>query len=299
MEESRKFLTIYMCYQQFVYFYSMRLLKQFFNFYLNSSIHVALSVYALTYVTLLEFGFSYEKNVLCFVFYASITGYNFVKYFGVAKFHHRGFASWLKAIQIFSFFAFILMCYYGLQLSFFTLLGIAGFGVVTFLYAIPFLPKRFFLDQQNNLRSIGGLKIYLIGLVWMGVTVCLPIIENKYAVDTDVIITAIQRYLYVLVLMLPFEIRDLQYDSLKLSTVPQKIGIKGTKLMGMVLLVVFFLLEFFKDETHQIKIMVLLILSILTAVFLLWSSKKQSIYYASFWVEALPVFWLVLMLFFD
>ncbi|GAL61001.1 hypothetical protein JCM19300_3939 [Algibacter lectus] len=45
--------------------------------------------------------------------------------------------------------------------------------------------------------------------------------------------------------------------------------------------------------------MVLLILSILTAVFLLWSSKKQSIYYASFWVEALPVFWLVLMLFFD
>ena len=111
------------------------------------------------------------------------------------------------------------------------------------------------------------------------------------------IITAIQRYLYVLVLMLPFEIRDLQYDSLKLSTVPQKIGVKGTKLMGMILLVVFFLLEFFKDETHQIKIIVLLILSILTAVFLLWSSKKQSIYYASFWVEALPVFWLVLMLF--
>ncbi|MCL5127596.1 hypothetical protein [Algibacter sp. L4_22] len=277
----------------------MKLVKQLLNFYLNSSIHVALSVYALTYITLLEFGFSYEENVLNFVFYASVTGYNFVKYFGVAKFHHRRLANWLKAIQVFSFFAFILMCYYGLQLSLMTLMCIAGFGVVTFLYAIPFLPKELFLDQQNNLRSIGGLKIYLIGLVWMGVTVCLPIIENEYAVCTDVIITALQRYVYVLVLMLPFEIRDLQYDSLKLSTVPQKIGVKGTKLMGVILLFVFFVLEFFKDETHQIKILVLLMLSILTGVLVLLSSKKQNVYYASFWVEALPILWLILMLLFD
>ena len=276
----------------------MKLVKQLLNFYLNSSIHVALSVYALTYITLLEFGFSYEENVLNFVFYASVTGYNFVKYFGVAKFHHRRLANWLKAIQVFSFFAFILMCYYGLQLSLMTLMCIAGFGVVTFLYAIPFLPKELFLDQQNNLRSIGGLKIYLIGLVWMGVTVCLPIIENEYAVGTDVIITALQRYVYVLVLMLPFEIRDLQYDSLKLSTVPQKIGVKGTKLMGVILLFAFFVLEFFKDETHQIKILVLLMLSILTGVLVLLSSKKQNVYYASFWVEALPILWLILMLLF-
>lgn len=286
-----------MCYQQFAYFCLMKLAKQLFNFYLNSSIHVALSVFALTYITLLEFGFPYENNVLYFVFFASITGYNFVKYFGVAKFHHRSLAKWLKAIQIFSFFAFVLMCYFGLRLSSTTLICIAIFGVVTFLYAIPFLPKNLFLDQQNNLRSIGGLKIYLIGLVWMGVTVCLPIVENGYTlIDTDLFITALQRYLYVLVLMLPFEIRDLKYDSLKLSTVPQKIGVKGTKLMGIVLIVVFFLLEFFKDETHQIKILVLLVLSLITALFVLLSSKKQGTYYASFWVEALPVFWLALML---
>jgi hypothetical protein len=275
----------------------MKLVKHVFNFYLNSSIHVALSVFALTYITLLEFGFPLENNVLYFVFFATITGYNFVKYFGLAKFHHRGLANWLKAIQVFSFFAFLLMCYFGFQLSSTTLFCIAIFGVVTFLYAIPFLPKNLFLDQQNNLRSIGGLKIYLIGLVWMGVTVCLPIVENGYAlIDTDLIITALQRYLYVLVLMLPFEIRDLKYDSLKLSTVPQKIGVKGTKFMGIALLLVFFLLEFFKDETHQIKILVLLVLSLVTALFVLKASKSQSVYYASFWVEALPICWLALML---
>ena len=135
--------------------------KQLFNFYINSSIHVALSVFSLTWITLIENDLLYDENVLYFVFYATITGYNFVKYFGVAKFHHRSLANWLKAIQIFSFFCFVLMCYYAFQLEKNTLTCIAIFGIITFFYAIPFLPKRLFLDKQHNLRSIGGLKIYL------------------------------------------------------------------------------------------------------------------------------------------
>ena len=222
----------------------MRVFKKLLNFYINSSIHVALSVFSLTWISLIEFNISYDRNMLCFVFFATITGYNFVKYFGIAKFHHRSLTNWLKAIQVFSFFCFILMCHYLFQLKFETLLYILGFGVVTFLYAIPFLPKRLFLDNQHNLRSIGGLKIYLIALVWSGVTVFLPLMNNDYLLHTDVIISGIQRYVFIIVLMLPFEIRDLRYDSLKLSTVPQKIGVRQTKLIGVLLLVVFFFLEF-------------------------------------------------------
>ena len=78
----------------------MKVLQQLFNFYLNASVHVALAVYALTYITLIAFEITYHEAVLYFVFYATITGYNFVKYFGLAKFHHRSLAAWLKAIQI-------------------------------------------------------------------------------------------------------------------------------------------------------------------------------------------------------
>ena len=45
----------------------------------------------------------------------------------------------------------------------------------------------------------------------------------------DVWIEATQRYLYVVIAILPFEIRDMQYDSIKLSTIPQQIGIIKTK----------------------------------------------------------------------
>lgn len=275
----------------------MEVFKKFLNFYINSSIHVALSVYSLAWITLIEFNVSYDESVLYFVFYATITGYNFVKYFGVAKFHHRSLTNWLKSIQLFSFFCFLLMCYYGLQLNKTTMFYIAVFGVVTFLYAIPFLPKRLFLDSQHNLRSIGGLKIYLIGLVWSGVTVFLPLINNDCLINADVIITGVQRYIFIIVLMLPFEIRDLRYDSLKLSTVPQKIGMKQTKTIGVVLLVLLFLLEFFKDDIALNEILILLTITVFTLLLLVFSKIEQGKYYSAFWVEGLPILWLILLLY--
>ena len=46
-------------------------------------------------------------------------------------------------------------------------------------------------------------------------------------------IEAIQRYLYVVIAMLPFEIGDMKYDSIKLSTIPQRIGIARTKVLDV------------------------------------------------------------------
>lgn len=276
----------------------MKVLKQLFDFYINSSIHVALSVFSLAWITLLEYGISYDEALLSFVFFASISGYNFVKYFGIAKFHHRSLANWLKTIQIFSLLCFISMCYYALQLRVNTMFFIVGLGLVTFFYAIPFLPKHLFLDSKNNLRNIGGVKVYLIALVWTGVTVFLPIINNDYAINADVVITGIQRFVFIVVLMLPFEIRDLMYDSLKLATIPQKIGVKQTKIIGVVLLGLFLFLEFFKAGTTTKSLLVSMLISVVISLFLLYSKKEQGTYYSSFWVEGLPVLWLFLMLLF-
>lgn len=277
----------------------MRTIKQILDFYLNSSIHVALAVYALSWITLKQFNILYDENVLYFTFYATITGYNFVKYFGLAKFHHRSLANWLKIIQIFSFICFVLMCFYAYSLQCKTLIYILGLGLVTFFYAIPFLPRKLFMDSKHNLRSIGGLKIYVIALVWAGVTVILPLVNNNHAINFDVIIVTIQRYLFVIVLILPFDIRDLQYDSLKLSTIPQKIGIKNTKFIGVSLLLVFFLLEFLKDELVANQIMILLIIIFVTMLFIIFSNKERGKYYSAFWVESLPIFWLILVLLFN
>ena len=274
----------------------MKILKGILNFYINSSIHVALGVYALTWITLLQFELKYDENVLYFVFFATITGYNFIKYFGVAKFHHRSLADWLKVIQVFSFFAFVAMCYYALQLQLKTLVIIGGLGLITFLYAIPLIPKKIFIDDQKNLREIGGLKIYVIAVVWAFTTVILPLIDNDVTINSDAAITSIQRFIYVIVLMLPFEIRDLNYDSVKLATIPQRIGVKKTKIIGVLLLMVFFFLEYFKNEITSKGIIATLIIMFITLLFVIFSNKNQSKHYSAFWVESLPIVWLAVLL---
>ncbi|MBU2939334.1 hypothetical protein KO494_07260 [Lacinutrix sp. C3R15] len=274
----------------------MRIVKDFFDFYINASIHVALSVCALTWITLFEFDISQETTVLYFNFFATITGYNFVKYFGLAKFHHRSLANKLKVIQVFSFFCFLALCYYAFQLEIKTWVYILILGVITFFYAIPFLPRNVFVDNNQNLRQISGLKIYVIALVWSVATVLLPLVDNAFLLNADVFITVLQRFILVLVLMIPFEIRDLQFDSLKLSTIPQSIGIRKTKVIGFVLLVVFFFLEFFKDQTSSVNVFVLALFALITCLFVLFSKKNQAQYYSSFFVEGLPILWLVLLL---
>jgi hypothetical protein len=274
----------------------MSLLKKLLNFYLDSSIHVALAVYSLSWITLKEFNIPYDEYMLYFVFFASITGYNFVKYFGLTKFHYRSLATWLKVIQIFSLVCFILMGYCVFLLETNTLFYILAFGMVTFLYAIPFLPSKMIYDSNKNLRNISGLKVYIIAIVWAGVTVFLPIINNHYPINTDVIITLIQRLVFVIVLMFPFEIRDLSYDSLKLATIPQQVGVKQTKIIGVLLLMVFFFLEFFKDEISGYKILLTLIIAFISLLFLLFSKQTQGRYYSSFWVEGIPIYWLILVM---
>ncbi|MEM5565357.1 hypothetical protein WNY78_09585 [Psychroserpens sp. AS72] len=277
----------------------MRVLKTIFDFYINSSIHVALAVFALSWVTLLQFGIEYDGNILFFIFFASITGYNFVKYFGLAKFHHRSLAQWLKTIQVFSGICFIIMCYFAFKLEYITLIYIGFFGLATFLYAIPIIPKKIFLDKHKNLRSIGGLKVYIIAIVWSGVTVFLPLLNNHIAITDDIIITTLQRFIFVLVLMFPFEIRDLNFDSLKLATIPQKIGIKQTKIVGLILLVIFYVLNYFKDEIDAEFLLSALIISSITLLFLVLAKQHQNKYYSAFWVESLPVFWLGILLMFS
>lgn len=276
----------------------MNFLKKILDFYIDSSIHVALAVYSLAWITLIEFHIPYDEAILYFIFFATISGYNFVKYFGLARFHHRSLTRWLKLVQIFSLFCFVLMCYYAFQLEVKTLIIILVFGLITFLYAIPFLPSKFFYDSHKNLRNISGLKVYIIALVWSGVTVLLPLIDNNIALNLDVLSTALQRFILVVVLMFPFEIRDLNYDNLKLATIPQQIGIKNTKVIGILLMMVFFFLEFFKDEINAYSIIALLITMFITMLLLIFANRNQGRYYSAFWVELVPILWLVLMMLF-
>lgn len=279
-----------MGYKHKTYFCRMRYLKLIFDFYINASIHVALSVYAFIRITEAYFSLNNNSDLNCFIFFGTITGYNFVKYAGVAKLHHRSLTKGLKNIQVFSFFSFLVLCYLGFQLTFKTILYTIPFLLLTVLYAVPFLS-----GFEKNLRAISYLKIIVVAIVWAAFSVLIPIVDVNEAISLDVVLLMIQRFLIVIVLILPFDIRDVRFDAISLQTIPKKIGIKKTKKLGLLLLVISMLLEYFISTNVSIKTPFMFFF-FLTIIFLMRTKTNQTKYFSSFWVESLPIVWWLILL---
>lgn len=267
----------------------MKLLNPFFSFYINASIHVALAVYALMRITEIYFELTTHKTLNNAVFFGSIVAYNFVKYAGVAKLHHRSLTTSLRFIQLFSGCCFLIALYYFVQLNMQTILVFIPFGIVTFFYAAPLLFRK------ENLRNIGGLKTLIIALVWAGVTVVIPIFSAQNNIDSTTLLVFVQRFLLVIVLMIPFDIRDVNYDHLALKTLPQRFGLKKVKRIALLLLMLVLFIEMQLGFSKQfIQPFFLICLLLLVLVFL--AQKQQSKYYSAFWVESIPIFWWLLLL---
>ncbi|WP_298780772.1 hypothetical protein [uncultured Polaribacter sp.] len=268
----------------------MKVLKKIFDFYLNASIHVAFSVYAMLRITEIYFNLPYDKNLDYFIFYGTITGYNFVKYAGVAKLHHISLTDNLKIIQIFSFFCFLAMCYYASLIDFKVLLFTIPFSLLTVLYAVPFL--RGF---AKNLREVSYFKIVIVAIVWAGFTALIPLLNVNIEIDFFTILFVIQRFLFVIILILPFDIRDVKYDAISLQTIPKKIGVEKTKNLGSILLVITLVLEFLIPSDQVTKTPFLLFF-FLVIMFLMRAKIDQPKYYSSFLVESLPIVWWFILL---
>jgi hypothetical protein len=104
-------------------------------------------------------------------------------------------------------------------------------------------------------------------------------------------LVAAQRFILIFVLILIFEIIDLKLDDPHLKTVPQQIGVTKTKRVGVILMVLFVLLEFLSPDFRLEFFALKLALALTTILFLLFSNENRSRYYASFWVESIPIFW--------
>ena len=263
----------------------MKVLTSVFNFYINSSIHVALAVYALLKITEIYFNLPCNQSLNYFIFFGTITGYNFVKYAGVAKLHHRSLTDSLKVIQVFSLFCFLAMCFFAYQVWVPTLYFTIPFIVLTVLYAVPFLS-----GFDKTLREVSYLKIVVVALVWAGFTVLIPLIDSDTNITFRAWILFVQRFLIIVVLILPFDIRDVKYDAISLQTIPRKIGVEKTKRLGLIIMIFCLILEYLASTSNTMQTPFMLFF-FLVVLFLMRAKTNQSRYYSSFWVESLPIVW--------
>ncbi|WP_020402196.1 hypothetical protein [Gracilimonas tropica] len=269
----------------------MNFLRSIFDFYLQSSIHVALAITSLAAITVFQYGFVPEPALLLFILCGSIVGYNFVKYAGVSNLHLLKVTRNITVIRLFSVLCAGGMLFFARLLPVDVLVTAGIFGGLTGLYAIPLINNR-------NLRSLSGAKIYIIALVWMGTSVMVPLEYHNVGLNAKAIYHCIEIFFFVIALTLPFEIRDLKFDELDLSTIPQNIGIRNTKWLGTGLITAAGIFAYFQNYINDSDLPVTLGIFALTAISIWASDKEQGRYYASFWVESIPILWLILLLMF-
>lgn len=268
----------------------MKHLKQIIDFYIFSNIHVALATFCLTKITLLEIGIS-ENRTAWFVFFSTLLSYNMIRFFRLNTIKNW-YNDWIhnneKALYFLTGVSLLPLLYFTFYLRIKAILVLIPFIFSTLFYVIPI--------KNKSLRNISGLKLFLIAISWAGVTVIFPLIQNYITIRTVDWITIIQRFLFVAIITLPFDIRDLNYDDKSLKTLPQQIGIYKTKFVGILLLMSFFFLEFFKNPLQENSLIILLIIVFLAAILLIKASNKQDKYYSAFFVEAIPIVWFLLVL---
>lgn len=282
------------------YFCFMNSLKRIIDFYIFSNIHVALAGFCITKITLVKFGVLGNLTSL-FVGLSIVISYNFIRLYEIKTNRLNWLKKWFfvhkKSLLILTFFSIIGLIY----LMFFTgfnqksIYILFPFVFMTFFYVIPLLKVG---KIEFSFRNFPFIKIFSIAIAWAGITVFFPLLEAKYALTTDAYIEFFERIFFIIAITIPFDIRDVNTDPKSLKTLPQVFGIKMTKLIGLGLLFLFVVFEVFKKEISFIEVVISILISIITAVFLLFSNDQKSRYYTSFWVEAIPIIWFILVVLF-
>lgn len=272
------------------------MLKKIFDFYVFSNIHVGVAAFCFTKISLLMV--ENQSNVIPFwLFFATVVAYNFIRIVDVDLLSTNQINSWLigniSLLIYTTYTAIIGLIILSFFVEFKALILLIILGFVTVLYVLPFLKNN---NKTFYIREIPYVKIIFVVTIWTIVTVVIPIKSINFSTNSNEInYYIIIRFLLYLVLILPFEIRDVFTDDKSLKTLPQYIGIFNTKIFGLILLVFIALVNIYiiKKEVNSTNLIL-----IITAIFIVFSSVKQSKYYSAFGVESIPVLWLLLLLFF-
>ncbi len=187
-----------------------------------------------------------------------------------------------RIIIIISAIAFILMIPLVNTLSLNSFLLLAIISLLALSYNIPILK---FGNQRLGLRNMPGAKLFIIAIVWASSCVWIPIMELRSegiiisAADTFILVS--KRFLFIMAITLPFDIRDLYQDrAFHLKTIPVLIGKKNSMRLCQILLITYMLILFIFAETISSEV-VALALTVFIANFLIFNTtlKKNEYYY--------------------
>lgn len=206
-------------------------------------------------------GFCIETNILlgvplnnfsfyCFVFGATLVQYNLhylVKKTAVQDSERLAWSQKNSNIHLSLLVVGIVLIFYSFfsfHLQHFMIL--ICLGLVSLLYSFPLIP----FGKRKRIKDYGFLKIITLALLWTIVTVWFPV--NDMKVETTLFIFVfVKRFVFMFILCLLFDLRDIEIDRKeKINTLAVILGKKRSYFLSYTLLIVFVLLSYSQYLYH-------------------------------------------------
>ena len=188
------------------------IVKKGFDFFVFSSLFIALCAVLMVYQTCLLFSLPFSFSLAGFVFSGSVCSYNFHWYLtppqvekatekeawniSNKKIHFVLFVGGLIGSAVFTF----------LLIDHWFWLAVTAF--VTFLYSAPKIPLPVFA----YLRRIAIGKTIFLAFAWMHVTTLLPIVMTLKNLSSHHIWFVLNRFFYIYAICILFDYRDVEED---------------------------------------------------------------------------------------
>lgn len=212
------------------------------SFLVHSNIYIALSCAVLLVQARYAFGIDDISTArILFVFTATFLEYNahrFLLLIQKKELANEERYRWAKEQPVL-FMTIYVMCMIITVIIFFflkkqeMLIALAA-GFLAFFYSVPFLKRG---ASTTRLRSIPYLKIFIIAAVWSIITAIFPLADSTVS-TYDQVLFFIVRFLFLLAITIPFDIRDIETDKAKgLRTIPMLTGQEGAYVLSTILIV--------------------------------------------------------------
>lgn len=268
----------------------MSILKKIISFLLYSNLFVSLCVLALAVRTALILDIKVESYFFYFILFSTLFTYHFQRIIRISyKEYSSDNLNWNKS----NFKLSVIICLISLIVCFgfvFSLNQTSLYFLIP-LFLISFLyPLKSF--SKISLREVPFLKIFLIAIVWTFTTTILLVTESNNSISSKLIPLLLDRFLFVLAITIPFDIRDLKFDKNEIKTMPMVFGVRGAKNIAFVCLFLSVLAVVYQycylDLSYRFLFSHALTCTI-AFLFVTYSETSNKDFYFSFFVEGLSV----------
>ncbi len=214
------------------------------RFLVFSNTWISIGASALVLMTFQFLNREPNLSLVLFVFFSTLFSYNFQRLTRLSKLKNDSPNLWVvsheKEAKIILLVSLVGALLFNPLLSHpYSIFPLAVLGIISFLYS------------YKGLRDFPMIKIFLIASSWGVLCGIIPYLFTSIWNPISWVQSFFWIFFYILAITIPFDIRDIEIDEVEKNTLPQLVGIRGSKGLALIFLLVSLLCIFTFSSTSQ------------------------------------------------